>query len=252
MKRFLIFSYGIFSYALFVITFVYAIGFVGNVFVPKSIDSAPVAPLGLSLAINLALLGLFAVQHSGMARPAFKRWLTRRIPSETERSTYVLASTACLALLMWQWAPLGGVVWNLSNHWAAIALTGLYFASWAFLLYATCLIDHFDLFGLRQALHALKDRPLPTPSFRTPALYRIVRHPIYVGWLGIFWFTPTMTVTHLVFAVVASMYILAGYRLEERDLEGVHPEYAQYKRKVPALFPSFRRRLSRHTEIRSA
>ena len=243
MKRALIFAYGLICYALFFATFLYAIGFIGNVGVPKSIDSAPVHPLGLSLLINLGLLALFAIQHSGMARPAFKRWLTRFIPAQAERSTYVLLSTLCLALLMWQWAPLGGVIWNLRSDWGAITMTTLYFASWQLLLYATFLIDHFDLFGLRQVSYALMDKDMPSLAFKTPTLYRLVRHPIYVGWLGIMWFTPTMTVTHLVFAAVSTIYILVGIQFEEADLEAAHPEYAQYKRKVPALIPSFRRRL---------
>jgi protein-S-isoprenylcysteine O-methyltransferase Ste14 len=252
MKRGLIFTYGVLSYALFFATFVYAIGFIGNIGVPKSIDSAPTQPLIASLLIDLCLLMLFALQHSGMARPAFKRWVTRYIPREAERSTYVLASTACLALLFWQWAPLGGVVWNVSSSWAQYALYSLYFASWALLLFATFLINHFDLFGLRQAYHALRDKPMPQLKFVTPALYRIIRHPIYLGWLGIFWFTPTMTETHLVFAVITTVYILVGIRFEEHDLEQAHPEYAQYKRKVPALIPSLSRRLSGKSQARAA
>ena len=243
MTRSLIFLYSVLSYALFFVTFLYSIGFIGNIGVPKAIDSAPILPLGTSLLINLGLLTLFAVQHSGMARPAFKRWLTRFIPEAAERSTYVLLSTVCLALLMYFWAPLGGVVWNVTTNWAAITLTGLYFASWGFLLYATFLIDHFDLFGLRQAFYALRNKVAPALEFKTRALYRVVRHPIYVGWLGIVWFTPTMTVTHFVFAVGATLYILVGIKLEERDLEAAHPEYAQYKEKVPALIPSPTRRL---------
>jgi methanethiol S-methyltransferase len=249
MKRHLVFAYGVLTYALFFVTFVYAIGFIGNIGVPKSIDSAPIAALGLSLAIDIGLMALFALQHSGMARPAFKRWLTRFIPAAAERSTYVLLSTACIALLMWLWAPLGGVVWQAEPVWAAKILQGLYFASWGLLLYATFLLDHFDLFGVRQVMHALLDRPPPQQAFRTPALYRVVRHPIYLGWLGIFWLTPTMTMTHLVFAVVASLYILVGIQLEERDLGRAHPEYTQYRRKVPALIPSFRRRLARDSDI---
>jgi len=252
VKRILIFAYGAVVYAFFFATFLYSIGFIGNIAVPKSIDSAPVMPLLPSLLTDLALLTLFAVQHSGMARPAFKRWLTRFVPEAAERSTYVLMSTACLALLIWKWAPLGGVVWNVTQPVAQAALYGLYFASWALLLYATFLIDHFDLFGLRQAWYALVDRKRPALSFVTPALYRVVRHPIYVGWLGIFWFTPTMTVTHLVFAAVASAYIFVGIKLEERDLEHAHPEYRQYKQKVPALIPSFRRRLDRESRAQSA
>lgn len=243
MKRILLFTYGVLSYAVFFGVFLYAIGFIGNIAVPKSIDSAPVLPFWTSLAIDLGLLSLFAIQHSGMARPAFKRWLTKLIPSEAERPTYVLLSSLCLVALFAFWAPLGGVVWNVAQNWAAITLWALYFASWALLLYVTFLIDHFELFGLRQAFNALRNRPMPELKFVTPTLYRIVRHPLYVGWLGIFWFAPTMTGTHLVFALVTTAYILVAIQLEERDLEKVHPEYAQYKRKVPMLIPSFRRRL---------
>ncbi|HSD70762.1 MAG TPA: isoprenylcysteine carboxylmethyltransferase family protein [Woeseiaceae bacterium] len=252
MKRGLIFVYGVLSYLFFFATFLYAIGFIGNIGVPKSMDSAPTQPLMASLLIDLCLLALFAVQHSGMARPAFKRWLTRYIPPEAERSTYVLLSTVCMALLFWFWAPLGGVVWNVANPIGQYTLYGLYFASWTLLLYATFLINHFDLFGLRQAYHALLGKDMPALKFVTPALYRIIRHPIYLGWLGIFWFTPTMSETHLVFAVVTTLYILVGIRFEERDLEIAHPEYTQYKRKVPALIPSLKRRLSGKSQVQTA
>ena len=253
MKRTLIFSYGLLSYAFFFVTFLYAIGFIGNLWVPKSIDSAPTGEVtaAAALLIDLALLTLFAVQHSGMARPAFKRWLTRFIPESAERSTYVLLSTVCLALLMAFWQPLGGVVWSVTNEIGRGSLIALYFASWALLLYATFLINHFDLFGLRQVWYALRDREMPALKFVTPALYRLVRHPIYVGWLGIMWFTPTMTITHLVFAAVSSGYIFVGIKLEERDLESAHPEYSQYKKKVPALIPSPTRRLIRDAEAQS-
>ena len=252
MKRTAIFIYGILSYALFFVTFLYAIGFIGNIVVAKSIDSAPTLPLAQALLVDLGLLALFAVQHSGMARPAFKRWLTRYIPAAAERSTYVLLSTVCLALLMFYWAPLGGVVWQATSRWAELTLIGGYFASWVLLLYATVLIDHFDLFGLRQVWYALRDRKMPELSFVTPALYRLVRHPIYVGWLGIMWFTPTMTASHLAFAIGGTLYILVGIKLEERDLENAHPEYTQYKAKVPALIPSLRRRLARDADVQSA
>ena len=169
MQRVLIFLYGALCYGLFVATAIYAVGFIGNMVVPKTIDSAPVAPLGPSLLIDLALLGTFALQHSGMARPAFKRWLSRLIPPAAVRSTYVLVASATLALLMWQWAPLGGVAWHVTAPWGTAALTGLYFASWGLLLYATSLIDHLERFGLRQSLHAMQGRPLPDPPFRTPA-----------------------------------------------------------------------------------
>jgi len=250
MKRATIFAYGLLSYALCGVTFLYAIGFVGNIVVPKSIDSAPTVPLGLALLADTALLALFAVQHSGMARPAFKRWLTRFVPAAAERSTYVLASNVCLGLLMAAWAPLGGVVWNLEGK-GAVALTGLYLASWALLLYATFLIDHFDLFGLRQVWFALRGRPAGRLRFVTPALYRIIRHPIDLGWLGILWLTPTMTMSHLLFAVGSTAYIFLGIRFEERDLAAMHPEYSQYRVKVPALVPSFSRHLDRESEVRS-
>ena len=248
MKRAAIFTYGVLSYALFFVTFLYAIGFIGNIAVPKSIDSAPTTSPGVAIVINTALLALFALQHSGMARPAFKRWLTRYIPKSAERSTYVLLSTLCLALLMGFWAPLGGVIWE-TGGWAAEVLVSLYLASWGLLLYATFLINHFDLFGLRQVWHALRGRESADLKFVTPALYRVIRHPIYTGWLGIMWFTPTMTISHLVFALGSTAYIFMGIFFEERDLEAAHPEYTQYKAKVPALLPSFRRRLRAATKV---
>jgi len=251
MKRALVLLYGVASYGFFFVTFLYAIGFVGNLWVPKSIDSEPTLGLGAAVLVDLGLLTLFAVQHSGMARPAFKRWLTRFIPESAERSTYVLLSTVCMALMMYYWAPLGGVIWSVENSAGAMTLNGLYLASWGLLLYATFLINHFDLFGLRQVWNAFLQRENTELKFVTPALYRIVRHPIYVGWLGIFWFTPVMTITHVVFAIGASAYIFVGIQLEERDLENAHPEYSQYKRKVPGLFPSFKRRLSAATESAS-
>ena len=248
MKKISILAYGVASYAFFFVTFLYSIGFVGNLWVPRSIDSEPTMSFAAALAIDVALLTLFAVQHSGMARPAFKRWLTRFIPEAAERSTYVLMSTVCLALLMVFWAPLGGVVWAVESEAATTTLHGFYLASWGLLLYATFLINHFDLFGLRQVWNAFLERDNVDLKFVTPALYRLVRHPIYVGWLGIVWFTPVMTLTHAIFAIGATGYILVGIKLEERDLEAAHPEYSQYKRKVPALIPSFKRRLSQPAE----
>jgi len=183
-----------------------------------------------------------------MTRPGFKRWLTRFIPQPAERSTYILLSTISMAIMMYYWAPLGGVIWAFESPAAQASMYTLYLASWGLLLYATFLIDHFDLFGLRQVWFAFRDKGKHNLKFVTPALYRIVRHPIYVGWIGIVWFTPTMTVTHALFALGATGYILVGIKLEERDLENAHPEYAQYKRKVPALIPSMRRRLSRNAE----
>lgn len=252
MKRLSIFAYGIASYLLFFVTFLYSIGFVGNFAVPKAIDSPPLLPLVNALLIDLGLLAVFAIQHSGMARPAFKRWLTRFIPEAAERSTYVLMSTIAMAALMAFWQPLGGDIWNVQGTLLASALIAAYLASWALLLYATFLINHFDLFGLRQVWYALRRQPVPSLKFVTPALYRIVRHPIYVGWLGIFWFTPTMTATHLLMAVGTTIYIIAAVKLEERDLMAAHPEYAQYRRKVPALIPSLTRRLTPTTKVEAA
>ena len=251
MKRGLIFAYGVLTYALFFTTLVYAIGFLGNVGVPKSIDSAPTRTFGNALLVDIALLALFSVQHSGMARPTWKRWLTRFIPAAAERSTYVLFSSICFALLMWHWEPLGGVVWSAGSNLAVTILTSLYFASWVLLLYATILIDHFDLFGLRQVWQHLRKQVAATPTFVTPALYRVIRHPIYLGWLGILWCTPVMSATHFLMAAGSTLYILLGIQLEERDLEALHPEYRQYKAKVPALIPSPQRRLRRRSRVKS-
>jgi len=208
MKRFLIFTYGVTCYALSIATLLYTAAFLINVGVPKSIDSAPEVPFISALAINIALLALFSVQHSVMARPTFKRWWTRIVPEPAERSTYMLFSSAALVVLFAFWQPMGVVVWNFEAPVARMMLYGVFAFGWVVLLFASFLINHFDLFGLRQVwLQLLRSpyRPLP---FKVTALYRYVRHPIYLGWLLIFWATPTMTVAHLVFAVATSMYIL--------------------------------------------
>ena len=242
MKRILVFVYGIVAYALFLGTFLYAIGFLGNVLVPKSLDSAPTTAFATALAIDLLLLGLFAVQHSVMARPAFKRLLTRIVPQPVERSTYVIASSVALILLFWQWQPLGGVVWDI-EHPAGRALMYAAFAfGWLLVLVTTFLINHFDLFGLRQVWLHLRDRRYESLHFVTPGPYRLVRHPLYVGWLFAFWATPTMTVTHLLFAAMTTGYILVAIQLEERDLIAAHPEYAEYRRHVPMLVPGSKTR----------
>ena len=237
MKRFAIFVYGIVCYAVFFGTFLYAVGFIGNLWVPKTIDSPRDVALGRALAIDLALLAIFAVQHSVMARPRFKKWWTRIIPAAAERSTYVLFSSLALIALFWWWQPLGGQVWNFTSSAGVAWLYGLYAFGWLLLLYVTFLIDHFDLFGLRQVWRNLvgaPDRPVP---FVTPWLYRRVRHPLYIGWFTIVWATPSMTVTHLVFAAMSTAYILVAIRFEERDLIAAHPEYAEYRRRVPMLIP---------------
>jgi protein-S-isoprenylcysteine O-methyltransferase Ste14 len=240
MSRMLMLGYGVVSYVAFLLTFVYAIGFLGNVVVPKSLDSPAVDPWPAALAINLGLLSLFAVQHSVMARQGFKRRLTRLIPATAERSTYVLASSLALLLLFWQWRPLGGVVWDV-QHAAARALLHAGFAfGWGLVLLATFAINHFDLFGLRQTWRAFRGDAQTPLAFAAPILYRVVRHPLYVGWLFAFWSTPTMTVTHLLFATVTTAYILVAIQLEERDLLRAHPEYAAYRRQVPMLVPALR------------
>jgi protein-S-isoprenylcysteine O-methyltransferase Ste14 len=234
-------AYGSLSYAIFFMTFLYAIGFVGNIAVPKSLDSPATDPWQMALAIDLALLGLFAVQHSLMARQGFKRVLTRFIPQAAERSTYVLASSLALILLFWQWRPLGGVVWQVEDAVGRAALWAGFAFGWGLVLVTTFVINHFDLFGLRQSWRAFHGEPQEPLRFATPLFYRVVRHPLYVGWFFAFWCTPTMTVTHLLFALMTTGYILAAIQLEERDLMTFHPEYKEYRRRVPMLVPRLRR-----------
>jgi protein-S-isoprenylcysteine O-methyltransferase Ste14 len=243
MKRLLIFVYGVICYAVFFATFLYAIGFLGNLWVPKSIDSAREAPLMTALLTNLALLALFAVQHSVMARPAFKRWWTRIVPEPAERSTYTLLSSLALIALFALWQPMGGVVWKVASPFGQAVLYGAFAFGWGLLLVSTFLINHFDLFGLRQVWLQLLGKPYRPVPFRTPVLYRYVRHPLYVGWIFSFWATPTMTVAHLVFAIATSAYILIAIQLEEHDLVAAHPEYEDYRRRVPMLVPFMKRRL---------
>jgi len=243
IRRVSIFAFGVASYATFFATFLYAIGFVGNFGVPRTIDGPLQGSLAAAILINLGLLGLFAVQHSVMARQGFKRWLTRFVPEPAERSTYVLASSAALLLLFWQWQPMGGVVWNFESSAARGLAYAIFALGWATILFCTFLINHFDLFGLRQVWLALLDRRYTPVRFTTPSLYRVVRHPLYVGWLLAFWATPTMTATHLLFAVATTAYILIAIQLEERDLVRAHGEsYLAYRRRVPMLIPSVPRR----------
>jgi protein-S-isoprenylcysteine O-methyltransferase Ste14 len=238
MHRIGVFVYGVLSYVLFLATFLYAVGFVGGFGVPRSLDSTAAGPLGVALAVDLLLLAAFAVQHSVMARPAFKRWWTRAVPPPAERSTYVLFSSLALLLLFWQWRPLGGVVWQVESPTGQIVLYGLFAAGWLTVLVSTFLINHFDLFGLRQVWLYLRGEPYRPLAFGTPGPYRWVRHPLYVGWLLAFWATPTMTAAHLLFAVMTTAYILIAIQLEERDLVVAHGErYAEYRRRVPMLIP---------------
>jgi protein-S-isoprenylcysteine O-methyltransferase Ste14 len=241
-KRIAFFIYGSLSYVIFLGTFLYAIGFIGNFGVPRTLDGAPTRPLGVALLINAGLLTLFAVQHSVMARKWFKDWWTRMVPKPLERSTYVLFSSVALILLFWQWQPLGGVVWSIEDPLGRIVLHVLFAFGWALVLVSTFLINHFDLFGLRQVWLYLIGRPYTTLQFGTPGPYRLVRHPLYVGWLFAFWSTPTMNFAHLFFSVITTAYILVAIQLEERDLVREHPDsYETYRRSVPMLIPFTRR-----------
>jgi protein-S-isoprenylcysteine O-methyltransferase Ste14 len=238
LKRSTIFLYGVVCYALFLATFVYAIGFVGNLYVPRTIDGPPNGDFTTSLIIDLALLLLFALQHSVMARPAFKQWWTRLIPEPAERSTYVLASSLALIALFALWQPLGRVVWSVQGASGAIVLSVLCASGWLLVLISTFLIDHFDLFGLRQVWRYLIGKPYRAIGFRTPGPYRLVRHPLYVGWLFAFWATPTMTATHLLFAIATTGYILIAIQFEERDLvDSLGRDYRDYRNRVPMLIP---------------
>ena len=241
-------AYGIFSYGVFLGVFVYAVGFIGGFLTPTRLDGVQGRPLWQALAIDLGLLGLFAVQHSVMARPAFKRWWTRFVPEAVERSTYVLLSSLALVALFAWWEPIGGIVWNATGA-ARTAVITLYLLGWALLLYTTFLIDHFDLFGLKQVWRRLTGAAYRPPQFYTPSLYRVVRHPLYIGWLTIFWAAPTMTVAHLVFALATTAYILIAIQLEERDLVAAFGDrYVSYRRNTPMLVPRlWRRREPRRT-----
>ena len=240
IRRLLFLAYGILCYALFLATFLYAVGFIGGFLTPTRLDGPTQGSLAAALAINCGLLTLFAVQHSGMARPAFKRWLTRFVPAPAERSTYVLLSNAVLLLLFWQWRPLGGIVWNVPGGTVRVAVYALFAAGWATVLAATFLVSHFDLFGVRQVWLAFRRLPYAPPRFATPWAYRVVRHPLYVGWLTAFWAAPTMSAAHLLFAAGTTAYILLAIRWEERDLIAAHSEYAAYRRRVPMLLPRLR------------
>ncbi|MDQ6800373.1 MAG: isoprenylcysteine carboxylmethyltransferase family protein [Acidobacteriota bacterium] len=238
LKRALFFAYGLIAYVIFLATFLYAIAFVGGFFVPTRVDGAPAGPLAQSIAIDAALLAIFAVQHSVMARRWFKERWTRIVPVPIERSTYVLFASLALGFLLWQWRPLGGVVWSVEQPAARIAIWILFAFGWAQVLVMTFLINHFDLFGLRQVWLFLMGRPYTKVEFATPAPYRFVRHPLYLGFIIAFWSTPHMTIAHFGFAAMTTAYIVVAIQFEERDLAREYgADYEEYRRRVPMLLP---------------
>jgi methanethiol S-methyltransferase len=246
MKRVLVFIYGVLTYVFFLGVFLYAIGFVGNIVVPKSIDSGAPGPIGTAILINALLLSLFAIQHTIMARPSFKNALGRIIPPAAVRSTFVLAANLCLALLFWQWRPMGGMVWHVENEIGATILHALFWAGWLMVLVATFLINHFDLFGLKQVTDYLRGVHEHPPKFKEHSLYKIIRHPIMLGFIVAFWAGPPMSYGHLFFAAMTTGYILVGLMFEERDLIRHHGErYREYASRVPMLIPFTKARRSR-------
>ena len=239
LKRVAVFAYGVACYGVFLATFLYAVGFIGNLVVPKTMDSPARTPFLYALGIDVLLLGIFAVQHSVMARPWFKRAWTRIVPVPAERSTYVLLSSLALIALFAFWQPLGGTVWNIENPIGRLVMYQLFGLGFGVVLIATFLINHFDLFGLRQVWLYLTGQPYTELTFRTPLFYKYIRHPLYVGWFMAFWFTPTMTGAHLLFAVMTTAYILLAIRWEENDLIASHGEsYIRYRESVPMFLPN--------------
>jgi len=238
MARFIALLYGLAAYLVFFFTFLYAIGFVEGLWVPKTIDTGTVVPTTEALIVNLLLMSLFAVQHSVMARRQFKEWWTQYVPKSVERSTYVLSASLALVLLFWQWRPMPDVMWQVANPSAAMAITGLSFVGWLLVLTSTFLINHFELFGVHQVVNNLAGRSMSEPRFKTPVLYKVVRHPIYLGFIIAFWAAPVMTVGHALFAAVTTAYIFVGIWLEERDLSELFgDEYRRYKERVAMLVP---------------
>ena len=238
MSRILAFLYGLVVYVLFAAAFLHAIAFVTGLPVAKTIDTGPVVPVTEAIVIDMLLMGLFAVQHSVMARKGFKRWWTQFVSPAVERSTYVLAATLALMLLLWQWRPMPTIVWETTDPMAVVALTGLSLTGWVIVLASTFMINHFELFGLHQVVNHLAGRQMGEARFKTPMLYNLVRHPIYLGFIIAFWATPVMTAGHLLFAAVTTAYIFVGIMLEERDLVGQFgDEYRSYRERVGMLAP---------------
>jgi protein-S-isoprenylcysteine O-methyltransferase Ste14 len=244
-QRWGVLIYGVLCYGVAVATMLYAVGFIGNIGVPRSLDSPSTGSLLEAALVNLALLVVFGLQHSVMARPGFKRWWTRFVPEPMERSTYVLFSSMALALLFALWRPMGGVVWDIQNVVLRALMYVLFAYGWLIVLVTTFLIDHFDLFGLRQVWLYFRGLPYEPRRFVTPGPYRLVRHPLYVGWLVVFWAAPTMTLAHLLFALGLTVYILIAIPFEERDLlAALGRSYADYRARVPMLIPGWSRRAS--------
>jgi methanethiol S-methyltransferase len=238
MTRILALLYGLAAYLFFFVTFLYAIGFIAGVVVPKTIDTGSVAPLTEALIVNVLLMSVFAIQHSVMARAGFKRWWTKIVSPAVERSTFVVAATLALALLIWQWRPIPTVIWQVNDPNAVMALMALEALGWGIVLLSTFLINHFELFGLHQVANNLAGKPMPAPKFRTPMFYKMVRHPIYLGFIIAFWAAPVMTAGHLLFAAVTTAYIFVGIALEERDLVTVFgDEYRRYRQRVAMIVP---------------
>ena len=244
MRRAAFFLYGILCYAMFLGVFVYAIGFIGNIIVPNSLDATPTMSPIAAIGVNLALLGIFAVQHSLMARPTFKRWWTQFVPKPLERSTYVLFSNAAMIAMFAFWQPIGGVIYEIPCVYGQATMYTLYGLGWGIVFYATCLLNHFELFGIRQVYLYAMGKPYTPLPFNEPSLYKYVRHPLYVGWLMVFWSTPTMTAAHLLFAVATTAYILIAIRLEERNLRESLPGYEDYQKRVPMLVPNLGKKLA--------
>ncbi len=243
MNRYLAVVYGTFSYTLFLVVFLYLIGFVGGLFVPRSVDNAGTAPVGWAVLIDVALVTLFAVQHSVMARPAFKKWWTRVVPEPIERSTYVLIASLVLVVLYWQWRELPTVIWDVTWQPARLGLWTLFWLGWAIVLASTFMINHFELFGLKQVFAAWRARPAAETGFRTMLFYRVVRHPLMLGFIIAFWATPTMSAGHLLFAATMTGYILLALQIEEHDLmSALGTHYAEYRKRVPMLIPGLRKR----------